>query len=233
MAFAKNLDPTVPASTDNANALDTFITDFKVAVNERMALEHQDLSTGSSTDTADTAQGRHIPGKVSAVYCATAAQIAAYTTGVHKGAVAYGTDTQKLYIYDGASWTTYTLSPPTPYSTGMILMYMGTVAPTGWLICNGAAITPGSYPALEAFLLAQGLSATVLPDMRQRFPYGSSVSPSFPVGSTTPKTSTTVSHTHSFTTSLFVASTTYASVTSIQNASITYPTIAVNFIIKT
>jgi len=35
---------------------------------------------------------------------------------------------------------------------GCIVAYVGTTAPTGWLICDGSAFVSGTYPELYAFL---------------------------------------------------------------------------------
>lgn len=48
--------------------------------------------------------------------------------------------------------------------TGSVVMYAGSIAPTGWLLCNGQSTT--GYPALAALV-----GATV-PDLRDRFVVG-------------------------------------------------------------
>lgn len=54
---------------------------------------------------------------------------------------------------------------------GVIAAYYGASAPTGWLLCNGASFSAGTYPDLAALL-----GGTTLPDLRQRFPMGKAAS---------------------------------------------------------
>lgn len=63
--------------------------------------------------------------------------------------------------WDGDSWIaqSYSLVP-----TGTVAYFMGTVPPSGWLIANGATISPSTYPALTAVL-----GGNVLPDLRGVF----------------------------------------------------------------
>ncbi len=63
-------------------------------------------------------------------------------------------------------------SPP-----GSIIAYAGTVAPAGWLWCDGTAVSRAQYPALFAVLGAtwgpgDGVSTFNLPDLRGRVPIG-------------------------------------------------------------
>ena len=84
---------------------------------------------------------------------------------------------------------------PTPYSlyaktagnlgsdpvmpAGVILLYGGTSAPTGWLLCDGSAVSRTSYAALFAvigtsFGIGDGSTTFNLPNFTNRFPYGAS-----------------------------------------------------------
>lgn len=54
--------------------------------------------------------------------------------------------------------------------TGSIIAYAGNAAPSGWLLCDGAAFSSATYPALYAVL---GNTATT-PDLRERVPMGAS-----------------------------------------------------------
>lgn len=49
---------------------------------------------------------------------------------------------------------------------GTITAYAGTSAPTGWLMCDGTAVSAGTYPTLH------GLVGGNTPDLRGRFPLG-------------------------------------------------------------
>lgn len=53
-------------------------------------------------------------------------------------------------------------------TTGTILTYAGSSAPSGWLLCNGGTFSSTEYPELYVLL---GLSTT-LPDLRERYLIG-------------------------------------------------------------
>lgn len=60
---------------------------------------------------------------------------------------------------------------------GIIEMFAGATAPTGWLICDGAAVSRTDYAALFAVIgttygTGDGITTFNLPDMRGRFPLG-------------------------------------------------------------
>lgn len=62
--------------------------------------------------------------------------------------------------------------------TASISMYGGTSAPTGWLLCNGAAVSRSTYADLFAVVgttygAGDGSSTFNLPDLRDRFAVGS------------------------------------------------------------
>lgn len=57
--------------------------------------------------------------------------------------------------------------------TGFIIDYAGAVAPDGWLLCNGAAVSRTTYPALYAAIgttwgVGDGVTTFNLPDLRGR-----------------------------------------------------------------
>ncbi len=60
---------------------------------------------------------------------------------------------------------------------GGILPYGGASAPTGWLLCDGAAVSRTTYARLYAILgttygVGDGVNTFNLPDLRGRFPLG-------------------------------------------------------------
>ncbi len=62
---------------------------------------------------------------------------------------------------------------------GIIKMFAGTFAPTGWLLCNGAEVAIEDYPALydviqDTYGTASDSDHFVLPDLRGRMALGSS-----------------------------------------------------------
>jgi microcystin-dependent protein len=61
--------------------------------------------------------------------------------------------------------------------TGELVMWSGLAAPTGWLLCNGAAINRAVYADLFAIMgtkfgAGDGSTTFNLPNMSQRFPMG-------------------------------------------------------------
>ena len=80
----------------------------------------------------------------------------------------------------------------------MITPYGGTAAPTGWLICDGTAVSRATYAALfaivaTAFGVGDGSTTFNLPDLRQRFPLGKAAAGT---GSTLGGTGGDIDHTH-------------------------------------
>lgn len=70
---------------------------------------------------------------------------------------------------------------------GTIQMWATATPPTGWLICNGGAVSAVTYPALFALI------GGTLPDMQQRFPIGKAAAGT---GSTLLGTGGNIDHTH-------------------------------------
>ncbi len=123
-AFSNTFNESTPQGSDLANTLDTVIQTDKKAIDERIELEHQSFVDGTNDTTSPTAQGRHVPGKVSAVLIDTLSNIQALT-GMVTGALAYDTDSSRLLIYNGTDWTTYPVgSVPTAASTLAFYAYL-------------------------------------------------------------------------------------------------------------
>lgn len=84
------------------------------------------------------------------------------------------------------------------FPVGSIIAYGGLTAPTGWLVCDGSAISRASYAALFAIIgitFGSGNGSTTfnLPDLRGRFPLGKAASGT---GSTLGGTGGAIDHTH-------------------------------------
>lgn len=82
--------------------------------------------------------------------------------------------------------------------SGGIIMYGGTSAPIGWLLCNGAAVSKTTYADLFAvigftFEGDPGGGNFNLPDLRQKFPLGKADSGT---GDTLGSTGGNIDHTH-------------------------------------
>lgn len=86
--------------------------------------------------------------------------------------------------------------------TGQITAFGGASAPTGWLLCNGSAVSRTTYAALFAVLstnfgTGDGSTTFNLPDLRQRFPLGKAASGT---GVTLGSTGGAIDHAHSLST---------------------------------
>lgn len=75
----------------------------------------------------------------------------------------------------GAAWEALVIPPAVP--SGAIAAYGGASAPSGWLLCDGAAVSRTTYADLYAILgdaygAGDGTSTFNLPNLQQRFPLG-------------------------------------------------------------
>ena len=75
---------------------------------------------------------------------------------------------------NGSAWVS---STPTYVPTGGMMMWGTASAPTGYLLCNGSAVSRTTYSALfavigTAFGSGDGSTTFTLPDFRDRFPVG-------------------------------------------------------------
>lgn len=91
---------------------------------------------------------------------------------------------------------------PSPISSslvpGLVIPYAGSSAPTGWLLCDGSAVSRTTYANLfgvvgTTFGVGDGSTTFNVPDLRQRFPLGKAASGT---GSTLGSTGGAINHTH-------------------------------------
>ncbi len=85
------------------------------------------------------------------------------------------------------------------FPVGSVVAYVGSVAPDGWLICDGSAIARASYPGLFSVIgttwgVGNGSTTFNIPDMRGRFPLGKATSGT---GSSLGSTGGLIDHVHS------------------------------------
>ena len=148
-----------PVGTDYISGGDDNIRDLKAAVRERLAREHYMLGAGDSSD-----DGKH----------RMARGVAADRPTAVAGHIYISTDTQKLSfaIADG-TWVDLRADDP----AGVIKLFAGADAPSGWLICNGNLISRTTYADLFAVIgttygVGDGSTTFSLPDLKGRVPVG-------------------------------------------------------------
>jgi microcystin-dependent protein len=101
---------------------------------------------------------------------------------------------------NGSAWVS---STPTYVPTGGMMMWGTASAPTGYLLCNGSAVSRTTYSALFAVIgtaygSGDGSTTFTLPDFRDRFPVGAGTT--YSANSTGgSKDAIVVSHTHTAT----------------------------------
>lgn len=81
---------------------------------------------------------------------------------------------------------------------GTVIPYAGSSVPTGWLLCDGTAVSRATYAALftvvgTSYGVGDGATTFNLPDLRQRFPLGKAASGT---GSTLGATGGAIDHSH-------------------------------------
>ena len=120
---------------------------------------HSDLQ---SLNSDDHPQYRHLTGLDASKPSASSA-----------GQVYFATDTGLIYRDNGSSWDIVTVTNP----AGAILPYAGASAPSGYLLCDGSAVSRTTYAALFTVIgttygVGDGSTTFNLPDLRTRIPGG-------------------------------------------------------------
>lgn len=131
-----------------------------------------DLLVATANDTIT----RQAVGANSTVLMADSAQTTgvAWTSDLPVAALAPGTEAQALVTTAGVpTWTTGVTAVP----VGVVLPYGGSAAPTGYLLCDGTAVSRTGQAALFAVFgvvygAGDGVSTFNLPDLRGRIPVG-------------------------------------------------------------
>lgn len=93
------------------------------------------------------------------------------------GLLIYQTDgTTGFYYYTGTAWISLSTSE-NAVPAGTIMPYAGSAAPTGWMLCDGSAISRTTYSTLFSILsttygTGNGSTTFTLPDLRGRTVFG-------------------------------------------------------------
>lgn len=90
------------------------------------------------------------------------------------GTTRFNTDCSCLEYYDGTQWVS---ANTTQVPVGTIAPYAGTTSPSGWLICDGSAVSRSTYALLfsitgTTYGAGDGSSTFNLPDLRGRTTFG-------------------------------------------------------------
>lgn len=90
------------------------------------------------------------------------------------GDLAFLEDTGDLQVFFNTQWRNFV-------PTGVVLPYAGATSPSGYLLCNGQAVSRTTYARLFAVIgttygAGDGSTTFNLPDLRQRFPLGKAAS---------------------------------------------------------
>ena len=110
------------------------------------------------------------------VFADAAARTSAFSSAgitLAEGWMSYLLDTNSTEYYDGAAWVAVATAAP----AGRIEAYAGATAPTGYLLCDGTAVSRTTYAALFAITsttygVGDGSTTFNVPDLRGRVPVG-------------------------------------------------------------
>lgn len=121
----------------------------------------------------------------------------------------YNTSTNKFQNFNGSTWDNLPFHTTIDnhiadtaiheaFPVGSSLIYFGSSAPSGWLLCNGSAISRTTYSTLFGIIgttygVGDGSTTFNLPDLRQKFPLGKAASGT---GATLGSTGGSIDHTH-------------------------------------
>ncbi|MFH1717508.1 MAG: tail fiber protein [Planctomycetota bacterium] len=182
MTKSAAIDPSVPAGSEDPKLGDNRIRTLAAAVAELLGVNHymgSDGGAGTGYSEDDAGQHRVVHLRAESSPSAQADTIALFGKDVNAKTEVHTKDEdgneiqlttagfiKKSVIQDSA------FVPP-----GVFLPYGGASAPTGWLLCNGAAVSRTTYADLfSAIGVGYGIgdSSTTfnLPDMRGRVPVG-------------------------------------------------------------
>jgi len=175
MAWSYPISRTTPPDTGEAASLGaTRIRSLKESLIERLTAWVYSFDAAD----AETDYGlKKAPLRVQAsAPAAEASSVMLYSKDVSAKAELFvrDEDGNEIQITSGGA---INVSVPAAESTGVIKMFGSGTAPTGYLLCNGAAVSRSTYSALFALVgttygSGDGASTFNVPDLRDRFPVG-------------------------------------------------------------
>lgn len=157
-----------PAGSNAVSVVDDRIREFKRDLRERLQVEHNFSTHSSGTD-----DGTHKAGLCGVLKSDTTTNLDALADVANS--VGWDTTLLQLKRNTGSAWAAILAAEP----AGVVKLWAGTIAtiPTGYLFCNGAAVSRTTYADLfTAIGTIYGVGDTSttfnLPDLRDKFIVG-------------------------------------------------------------
>lgn len=158
-----------------SDSLDEAIKWIKYVTRERMS------DTGDIDALSNTANGITVPVKATGAEVDTGTDDAKFLTAKaindsHNVPMVAPSTSGNIMTSNGTDWVS--AAPPTSVPTGSMLDFAGTAVPTGYLACDGSAISRTTYAALFTAIsttwgVGNGTTTFNIPDFSRRVAVGS------------------------------------------------------------
>lgn len=156
VAFTYTLDCALPVGTQAPSVLDDYARNDKSAWAERMNVDHYFDLTGTEVSDAATGQHRQVEfygpitkptsaANKSWLYAKDVSDVVELHWEDESGNEIQLTTVGKIKKASIEDYEANLLNPP-----GIVTSFAGSTAPTGWLMCNGQAVSRTTYAALFA-----------------------------------------------------------------------------------